>query len=451
MVSPHTVHLRNLLNTFNSILDGGIPPLDILQNQIAEFEKNFTAPIQTLTLYIDIPKEESQTPFIRSTFTLASHHPLIPPGLRLEVDCPCIDMGLSGVILPRGVGFSASTTSTPPTRKVSFSLQECKRMDGKECKINPDPHTLRVSRYVQAKDCKGMDEKECKNNPDICIYRSFKGGKRGCAARPGTLKNGALNPPLPYTSRDLLEEFKHRVLDYLPDLIGKSALTGGKIHTLPHDVYDLTPYTYLEVVKRFTITEDTKFSVSIRTIVGGPVNLVGDMTEKFHNRTHFNSPVDRWDTSRITNMNRMFWGARAFNQPLEKWNVAGVTDMSSMFFGAKAFNQPLGQWNVSGVENMNNMFFGSTAFNQPLAGWNTSRVTDMSYMFQEATAFNQPLERWDVGGVVYMISMFSDATAFNQPLKGWNTSRVTDMSYMFDGSGMEIIPQWYTDFYSGYW
>jgi surface protein len=47
--------------------------------------------------------------------------------------------------------------------------------------------------------------------------------------------------------------------------------------------------------------------------------------------------------------------------------------------------------------------------------------------------------------------MFSDATAFNQPLEGWDTRTVIYMDNMFDGSGMEIIPQWYTDFYSGYW
>ena len=46
MVSPHTVYLRNLINTFNSVLEGGGPPLDILQNQIAKFEKNFTPPTQ---------------------------------------------------------------------------------------------------------------------------------------------------------------------------------------------------------------------------------------------------------------------------------------------------------------------------------------------------------------------------------------------------------------------
>ena len=113
-----------------------------------------------------------------------------------------------------------------------------------------------------------MDEKECNNNPKICIYRCVRGGKWVCAARPGTLKKGApktKKQPLPYTSRYLLDDFKPMILEYLPDLIGTS---DGLIQDLPHDHPDLTPYTHLEVVKRFTITEDTKFGDNLTSIVG---------------------------------------------------------------------------------------------------------------------------------------------------------------------------------------
>jgi len=479
MSTPSTTHIRNLLNLFNSILEGG-DPIGIFQEQIAHFERNFTTPTQPLYLYIDLPKEDPQTSFAKSTFTLASPTPLTPPGLRLDVYCPCIDLGSSGVVLPRGIEFSAYTSFDPPTRRVSFPSQ--------------------------AKDCKGMDEKECKNNPDICIYRRVKGGKRRCTARRGTLKPGALRlrqglldeikPPL---RQGLLTLFKPRILEYLPDLIGTTS--DDTTHVLPHDHTHFNDYRHIEVVKRFTITEDTNFSRSLVSIVGGGVRLVGNMIYKFWNLTLFNSPVDRWDVSKVTHMSRMFHGAIAFNQPLEIWNVSGVTDMYGMFQITEAFNQPLEEWNVSGVAHMDYMFWEATAFNQPLEQWNVSGVTDMHSMFQEATtfnqplerwnvsgvtdmhsmfsdaiAFNQPLERWDVSGVTDMHSMFSEATTFNQPIGQWDVSGVTDMSYMFsrasnfnkpigewntrtviymdnmfDGSGMENIPQWYTDFYNGYW
>ena len=66
----------------------------------------------------------------------------------------------------------------------------------------------------------------------------------------------------------------------------------------------------------------------------------------------------------------MFDSAESFNQPLNKWNVSKVTNMEAMFGGATSFNQPLNDWNVSKVTNMALMFGGATAtsFNQPLKG-----------------------------------------------------------------------------------
>ena len=55
----------------------------------------------------------------------------------------------------------------------------------------------------------------------------------------------------------------------------------------------------------------------------------------------------------------MFWDASAFNQPLEQWNVSNVTNMEKMFYKASAFNQPLEQWNVGNVTNTGGMFYGS--------------------------------------------------------------------------------------------
>ena len=43
----------------------------------------------------------------------------------------------------------------------------------------------------------------------------------------------------------------------------------------------------------------------------------------------------------------MFCGATSFNQSLNKWDVSKVTDMDFMFDDASSFNQPLDDWNVS--------------------------------------------------------------------------------------------------------
>ena len=49
-------------------------------------------------------------------------------------------------------------------------------------------------------------------------------------------------------------------------------------------------------------------------------------------------------------MAEMFYDAKSFNQPLNNWNVSNVTFMNRMFNGARSFNQPLNNWNVSNVD-----------------------------------------------------------------------------------------------------
>ena len=156
------------------------------------------------------------------------------------------------------------------------------------------------------------------------------------------------------------------------------------------------------------------------------------MSRMFYNATSFNQPLEKWDTSNVTNMRGMFGEATSFNQPLEKWNTSNVTNMGAMFAKATSFNQPLEKWNTSNVTDMSMMFDEATSFNQPLEKWNTSNVTDMSIMFAEAASFNQPLEEWNTSNVTDMAGIFLKATSFNQPLEKWNTGNVTNMGAMFD-------------------
>ncbi|RDU71088.1 hypothetical protein CQA57_07945 [Helicobacter anseris] len=127
--------------------------------------------------------------------------------------------------------------------------------------------------------------------------------------------------------------------------------------------------------------------------------------------------IETWDTSKVTNMSRMFQNSH-FNQPIENWDVSNVKDMSSMFCDAKRFNQPLDKWDVSNVESMYSMFKNAISFNQPLNNWNVSKVKNMSSMFEAAISFNQPLNNWNVGNV-NVNWMFDDAISFNQNLDSW--------------------------------
>ena len=79
----------------------------------------------------------------------------------------------------------------------------------------------------------------------------------------------------------------------------------------------------------------------------------------FQGTRSFNQPLDKWDTSNVTDMGGMFSRAKAFNQPLNDWDTSNVTDMSWMFYHAKAFNQPLNDWDTSNVDNMSEIFIHS--------------------------------------------------------------------------------------------
>ena len=67
-------------------------------------------------------------------------------------------------------------------------------------------------------------------------------------------------------------------------------------------------------------------------------------------------PISKWNTSRVTDMSRLFMGKSKFNDDISAWDTSNVTDMSYMFHGAKSFNQPLNDWCVDNVTNMQGMF-----------------------------------------------------------------------------------------------
>jgi surface protein len=136
------------------------------------------------------------------------------------------------------------------------------------------------------------------------------------------------------------------------------------------------------------------------------------------------------DTSSATNLSAMFYFCGAFNQPVSNFDTSNVTEMNNMFFYATAFNQSLSTFDTSLVTSLNNMFANASAFNQSLNSWNTSNVTTMDNMF-DSSAYNQPLNSWDTSNVTSMMSTFSNAQQFNQPLNNWNTSNVTQMFDLF--------------------
>jgi len=139
-----------------------------------------------------------------------------------------------------------------------------------------------------------------------------------------------------------------------------------------------------------------------------------------------------WNTSTVTDMNRLFSGATSFNKYIGDWDTSNNTDMTFMFNGTP-FNQDIGGWDTSSVTSMRATFI-SSAFNQDISSWDTSSVTDMDQLFELNTAFNQNIGSWDTSSVTTMFYMFRNASAFNQDIGSWDTSLVTDMVAMFENA-----------------
>jgi surface protein len=97
--------------------------------------------------------------------------------------------------------------------------------------------------------------------------------------------------------------------------------------------------------------------------------------------------ISDWNTSRVTNMRRVFYDRRDFNEDIGRWDVGRVTNMGGMFDGASQFNQDIGQWNVSNTTEMGAMFHRASQFNQDIGQWDVSNVENMSWMFHGAASY----------------------------------------------------------------
>jgi hypothetical protein len=76
-------------------------------------------------------------------------------------------------------------------------------------------------------------------------------------------------------------------------------------------------------------------------------------------------PIEKWDTSKVTDMSNLFSVKRnklnrSFNGDITKWNTAKVKTMKNMFKGAKSFSKNIRLWTVSDKTVLTNMFEDAT-------------------------------------------------------------------------------------------
>jgi surface protein len=87
----------------------------------------------------------------------------------------------------------------------------------------------------------------------------------------------------------------------------------------------------------------------------------------------------------------MFLLSSYFNGNLSNWNTSKVTDMDRMFSFAYSFNKNIGSWDVSKVTNMYGMFQYAIIFNQNLSGWNVALTPTRPSLERSNFADGSPL------------------------------------------------------------
>ena len=143
---------------------------------------------------------------------------------------------------------------------------------------------------------------------------------------------------------------------------------------------------------------------------------------------------ERFNTSRVTNMSRMFSGCGDTSLNLSSFNTENVTNMSYMFSGCGATSLNLSSFNTENVTNMSYMFDGCGATSLNLSSFNTENVTNMSSMFSGCHATSLNLSNFNTENVTNMSGMFGNCSSLTSlNLSSFNTSLVRSMSGMFSG------------------
>lgn len=201
----------------------------------------------------------------------------------------------------------------------------------------------------------------------------------------------------------------------------------GTLPITENGIHDVTEYASVSVNVASSGGGDTLKEV-LRARGNNCANLFFTTDGYADDRTITTVPY--FDTSEVTNMNRMFYRCAALTSvPL--FDTSKVTDMSSMFNGCSALTS-VPEFDTRNVKLMVMMFNSCSALTEiPL--FDTSNVTNMNSMFRACYALTS-VPQFNTSNVKNMSYMFNSCSALTE-VPMFDTRNVTNMSGMLDLCG----------------
>mgnify|MGYP003110811887 CR=1 FL=1 len=158
---------------------------------------------------------------------------------------------------------------------------------------------------------------------------------------------------------------------------------------------------------------------------------------------HYNSTVQNWNVSSVTNMSSFsYYGS--WRNKISTWDTSNVTNFSNFLRSNGAFDNgadlaDMDNFDVSSAIDMSFMFNRTNKMaNIYIGSWDVSSVTDMRVMFNPLVMSNSGIENWDVSNA----SNFNQFNAYGQTdisLANWTpVSMTTASSFMLNNNTMSV-------------
>ena len=154
-----------------------------------------------------------------------------------------------------------------------------------------------------------------------------------------------------------------------------------------------------------------------------------------------NIEFDHFNTSRVTNMERMFAGIRALEKlDLSKFDTSNVTTMHGIFSGLQLTSLDVSHFKTQNVTDMSSMFNGCSSlkeikfYDDPNRNtFITSNVTDMGFMFMGCSALERiDITQFDTSKVEVMYYMFTQCQSLTEiDLSNFSTDSARYLDEMF--------------------